>query len=153
VILPYLIHNLKLLSKYFNKIFKVLGPKKPNCLIMYVPRIFKSCLTETWLNDTCFDHKLFPHSFTIFRSDRVSSTKSRGGGVLITVWSRVHTFKHRYDLQFYEKCARVKIYIQHGHSLLTGNHYLPPDTKSDVISNCFFFGEKPLYQKSQCSLN
>ena len=43
------------------------------------------CLTETWLNDICFNHKLSPDSFTIFHSDRVSSTKSRGGGVLIAV--------------------------------------------------------------------
>jgi hypothetical protein len=43
------------------------------------------CLTETWLNDICFDYKLFPYPFTILRSDIVSSIKSRGGGVLIAI--------------------------------------------------------------------
>jgi hypothetical protein len=83
------------------------------------------CLTEAWLNDMCFDHKLLPDSFTIFCSDRVSSTKSRGGGGIIAISSRVRTFKHRYDLQFYEERVWVEIPTQNGRSLLIGNHYSP----------------------------
>jgi hypothetical protein len=48
------------------------------------------CYTEACLNDMYFDHKLFPDFFTIFRSDRVSSTKSMVGAVLIAVSSRVY---------------------------------------------------------------
>jgi hypothetical protein len=70
------------------------------------------CLTETWLNDMCFDQKLFPDSYTIFRSDRVNSTKYRGGGVLTAVSFRVRSFKRRYDLQFYEECVSVEISTQ-----------------------------------------
>jgi hypothetical protein len=54
------------------------------------------------------NYKQFPDSFTIFHSGRVSSTKSRGGGVLIAIWSRVPTFKRRYDLQLYEECFGSK---------------------------------------------
>ena len=43
------------------------------------------CLTETWLNDSINDCELFPSSYTVIRSDNLSSLsgKSRGGGVLI----------------------------------------------------------------------
>jgi len=40
------------------------------------------CVAEACLNDMCFDHKRFPDVFTIFLSDRVSSSKSMAGGVL-----------------------------------------------------------------------
>jgi hypothetical protein len=41
------------------------------------------CLTETWLNDLCYDENLCPDCYTVFRSDRASINKTRGGGVLI----------------------------------------------------------------------
>jgi hypothetical protein len=82
-------------------------------------------LAEAWLNDMCFDHELFPDSFTTFRSDRISNTKARRGGVLIAVASRVHTSKRRYDLQFYEEYDWVEISTENGRSLLIGNHYFP----------------------------
>jgi hypothetical protein len=28
------------------------------------------CLTETWLNDTIFNHNFFPASYSVFRVDR-----------------------------------------------------------------------------------
>jgi hypothetical protein len=34
-------------------------------------------LTETWLDGTCFDYKLFPDYFTSSPSDRINSTKRR----------------------------------------------------------------------------
>jgi hypothetical protein len=102
------------------------------------------CLTETWLNDMCFDHKLFPDSFTIFRSYRVSSSKSRGGGVLIAVSSRFRAFKRRDDLQFYEECVWVEISTQNNRNLLIGNHYFPLDIKPEFISKYFCSLEKPL---------
>lgn len=60
------------------------------------------CLTETWLNARCCDHKLFPDSFITFCSDRDSNTTSRDGGILIAISSRVCIFKCRYNLQFYK---------------------------------------------------
>jgi hypothetical protein len=74
----------------------------------------------------CLDQHLFPDSFTIICSDCVSSTKSKGGGVLTAVLSKACTFKCRYELQFYHECIWVKISTQSSHSLLNGNDYLPP---------------------------
>jgi hypothetical protein len=48
------------------------------------------CLNEKCLNDMYFDHQLFPDSFTIFHSDRVTSTKPRVGAVLINISFRVY---------------------------------------------------------------
>jgi hypothetical protein len=107
------------------------------------------CLTETRLNDMCFDHKLFPDSFTIFRSDRFSSTKSRGGGVLIAVSSRVRTSKGRY-LQFDGECVGVEISTQNGRSLLIGNHYSPPPPtilNRNTFLNIFVLWRKTLILK------
>jgi len=57
-------------------------------------------------------------SSSIFHSDRVSSTKSRGVGVLTAISSRVPTCKHRYDIQFYDECVWVEIFTQSGRSYL-----------------------------------
>lgn len=48
-------------------------------------------LTETWLNDSVFDHELFDRRYIIFRRDRgsTSSSKSEGGGVLIAVLKKL----------------------------------------------------------------
>jgi hypothetical protein len=64
---------------------EVLGPNILNSDNVFSTDFQIVCLTETWLNDICFDHKLFPDPFTIFHSDRVSSTKSKGGGVPIVI--------------------------------------------------------------------
>jgi hypothetical protein len=34
------------------------------------------CLTETWLDDLCYDHNLFSDCYTVFRSDRLSVNKT-----------------------------------------------------------------------------
>ena len=57
-------------------------------------------MTETWLNDQCYDQNLFPDGFIIFRSDRIHATKKRGGGVLMAVSPKFNSFKRRHDLQF-----------------------------------------------------
>jgi hypothetical protein len=49
------------------------------------------CLTETWLNDMCYDYNLFPDSYTVFHSDRLCTNEMRGGGVLIALSPRVRS--------------------------------------------------------------
>jgi hypothetical protein len=53
------------------------------------------CLTETWLNDQCYDQNLFPDGFIVFCSDRIHVTKKRDGGVLIAVSPKFNACKHR----------------------------------------------------------
>jgi hypothetical protein len=85
------------------------------------------------------DHNLFPDSHTVFRSDRVCTNKTREGGVLIALFPRVCSCKRRCDLESLEECAWVEIPTSDGINLLIGNHYFPPDTKPEVITNYFRF--------------
>jgi hypothetical protein len=95
------------------------------------------CLTETWLNVLCYDHNLFPDGYTVFCSDRVSNTKTRGGGVLTVLSSKIRTCKRRHDLEFYDECVWVEIPTLDNFNLLIVNHYFPPDTKPEIITNYF----------------
>ena len=96
------------------------------------------CLTETWLKDSCQDHNLFPKFYSVFLSDRKSSSKTRGGGVLVDVNSKFCGFKREYDIQFYEQCVWVELSTLNGENLLIGNHYLPPDVSPTTIVNYFY---------------
>jgi hypothetical protein len=65
--------NLKLLSKYFIKMLGILKANKLNPMMIYVTWIFRLSVLEG-LRDICFDHKLFPGSFTILRDNRGGSS-------------------------------------------------------------------------------
>jgi hypothetical protein len=80
---------------------------------------------------------LFPDSYTVLRSDRVSANKTGGGGVLIALSSRIRSFKRRYDLQLYDECVWLELPTMDSLNLLIGNHYFPPDTKPEFITNYF----------------
>jgi hypothetical protein len=54
------------------------------------------CLSETWLNDLCYDHNLFPSRYTVNWSDRPYINKARGGGVLT---ASLGPCSRRYDLE------------------------------------------------------
>ncbi|PNF20040.1 hypothetical protein B7P43_G05817 [Cryptotermes secundus] len=102
------------------------------------------CLTETWLNDLCYDHNLFPDCYTVFRSDRASVNKTRGGGVLTALSSKIRSCKRRYDLESCDECVWVEIPTSDGLNLLIGNHYFPPDANPENIANYFRFLENNL---------
>ena len=59
--------------------------------VVYAGKFDIVTVSETWLDDTVFDHEILPTGYTIFRKDRVDR---RGGGVLmafksdITAWRR-----------------------------------------------------------------
>jgi hypothetical protein len=80
------------------------------------------CFTESWLNDLCYDHNLFPDCYTVFRSDRAFVNKTCGGGVLIDLSSRVRSYKRRYDLEYCDECVWVEIPNLDRLNLLIGNH-------------------------------
>jgi hypothetical protein len=67
----------------------------------------------------------------------VSANKTRGGGVLIALSSRIRSFKRRYDLELYDECVWVQLPTLDSLNLLIGNQYFPPDTKPEVITNYF----------------
>jgi hypothetical protein len=95
------------------------------------------CLTETWLNDLCYDHNLYPDCYTLFLYDRESVNKTRGGGVLNALSSRFRSYKRRYDLEYCDECVWVEIPTLGGLNFLIGNHYLLPDAKPENIANYF----------------
>jgi hypothetical protein len=79
-------------------------------------------LTETWLNDLCYDHNLFPDCYIVFCSDRASINKTRAGGVLIALSSRVRSCKRRHDLESCDECVLVEIPTSDHLNLLIENH-------------------------------
>ncbi|PNF43033.1 hypothetical protein B7P43_G08782 [Cryptotermes secundus] len=85
----------------------------------------------------CLDHNLFPDSYTVLRSDRMSANKTRGGGVLTALSSKIRSFKRRCDLESYNECVWVEIPTLDNQNLIIGNHYFSPDTKLEVIANYF----------------
>jgi hypothetical protein len=95
------------------------------------------CLSETWLNDLCYDHNLFPNKYTVYWSDRPYINKARGGGVSTAITASLGSCSHRYDLELCSECVWVKIPTADGINMLIGNHYFSPDTKPEVITGYF----------------
>ncbi|XP_053686304.1 uncharacterized protein LOC128735845 [Sabethes cyaneus] len=92
-------------------------------------------LTETWLDEKIYSAQLFGDSFTVFRCDRSShnSSKSRGGGVLIAVSTRLSASSDPSPIcnTLEQIWIRVKL---PGHTMSVGVIYLPPDRKGDLNS-------------------
>jgi exonuclease III len=84
------------------------------------------CLSETWLNDVCYDHNLFPNSYTVYRSDRPYINKARGGGVVTAITASLGSCNRRYDLELCSECVWVEIPTADGINTLIGNHYFSP---------------------------
>jgi hypothetical protein len=57
--------------------------------------------------------------------------------------SKLHGFKNRCDLHFYE-CVWVEVSTLNGENLLIGNHNFPPDALPTTIVNYFSFLESKL---------
>jgi hypothetical protein len=102
------------------------------------------CLTETWLNDSCYNHNLFLSGYTVYRSDRVSTCKARGGGALIAFTANLVSCRRRYDLEHCSECVWVEFPATIGPNLLIGNHYFPPDVRPQAIADYFHLLENTL---------
>jgi hypothetical protein len=57
--------------------------------------------------------------------------------IIIIISSKIRSFKRRHDLESYDECVWVEIPTLDSLNLLIGNHYFPPDTKPEVITNYF----------------
>lgn len=97
---------------------------------------FICCVTETWLNNSCYSFDYFTPIYEVFRNDRLSLTGSdvRGGGILIAVRKCPGLHCHRrFDLEYSDVSIWVEIVIGVAH-LLIGTFYFPPNTIHDVYS-------------------
>jgi hypothetical protein len=92
-------------------------------------------LTETWILDLCFDHRLFLDCYTVFRSHRMTRSKTYDGGVLCALPSKFCSYKHTYDLYPCNECACVEIPTLEDLNLLNGDNYITPDTESEITIN------------------
>jgi exonuclease III len=95
------------------------------------------CLSETRINDLCYDHNLFPNRYTAYRYDQQHTNKARGGGLLTAITASLGSCSRRYDLELCSECVRVEIPTADDINMLSGNHYFSSDTKPEVIIGYF----------------
>lgn len=91
-------------------------------------------LTETWLDDRIFSTQLFGALYTVFRTDRSNenSRKSRGGGVLIAVSSKLNSYVDPAPIS--RALEQLWIVVKNlNHAISIGVIYLPPDRKYDTV--------------------
>nr|CAI5846351.1 unnamed protein product [Callosobruchus analis] len=93
-------------------------------------------IVETWLNRDFFDGELGLKNYDIFRTDRdnTSSTKIRGGGVMIAVKKSLagkHVVVPDNDLEQ----VFIQVKSSFGH-ILFGAVYIPPSSDTDVYVRC-----------------
>ena len=97
--------------------------------IVYGQDLDVICITETWLNDTVYDHELLPSGYTIFRNDRKGRV---GGGVLIATKLNLPTREIDHSVDLLE-CVAVEIDLNNHQTVLFINCYRPPTDKDFVI--------------------
>lgn len=91
-------------------------------------------LTETWLDDKIYSAQLFGDKYTVFRNDRnqINSAKSRGGGVLIAVSTRLSCSIDPSPIC--ETLEQLWIRIKTPErNIIVGVLYLPPNRKSNCM--------------------
>lgn len=90
-------------------------------------------LTETWLDEVILSPQLFGNSYTVFRNDRNqrNSSKSRGGGVLIAITSRISCCRESSPVNDSLEQIWVKLKLS-SFNVSVGVIYLPPDRKTSV---------------------
>lgn len=97
-------------------------------------------LTETWLNGNFSDNEIFPACYNVFRNDRESDFgKSRGGGVLIAVKSKLSLITNP---DYYTTAACDAIFVQvlyRGLKFIFGAIYIVPNAPILEYSKLFDF--------------
>jgi len=56
-------------------------------------------LTDTWLNNSCFNCSFFPDKYLVYTSDRISSEKASGrvGGANRRIWQCLRHYTYTYN--------------------------------------------------------
>lgn len=90
-------------------------------------------LTETWLDDRIYSTQLFGTLYTVFRADRsiLNSQRSRGGGVLIAVSTKLNAFVDPAPISDTLEQLWIMVKVMN-HVISIGVIYLPPDRKHDT---------------------
>jgi hypothetical protein len=91
-------------------------------------------LTETWLHGGILDGELLDESYSIYRRDRdrTTSSKTRGGGVLVAVKSTCFSSRRRIDFETAAEIVWVEILLGR-HRLYVSSIYFPPDGRDIVL--------------------
>ncbi|XP_053699013.1 uncharacterized protein LOC128745983 [Sabethes cyaneus] len=90
-------------------------------------------LTETWLDDQFHSAQLFGSFFNVHRCDRnhLNSTKTRGGGVLVAVSTRLISYVDPTPVS--DKIEQLWVIIKTPtRKISIGVMYLPPDRRTDA---------------------
>lgn len=131
MLLDFKCKNTKFGLKIFYQNVRGLKTKTENIMINALRHDYSIIiLTETWLNDTVFDHEILDNRYTIFRRDRAStgSSKVEGGGVLIAI---MKNFLPLRNLQWETECEDLWVTLKLNQGTATFNlHicgiYIPP---------------------------
>ncbi|XP_068714326.1 uncharacterized protein [Montipora foliosa] len=86
--------------------------------VVYAGKFDIVTVSETWLDDTVFDHEILPTGYTIFR---------RGGGVLMAFKSDITAWR-RNDLESDCELLWCEFTSSAGQKILFGSYYRPPNT-------------------------
>ena len=93
-------------------------------------------MTETWLNDTVFDHELIDHRYNVFRRDRSSSSfyshKKDGGGVMIAILKKFEVIR---NINRESSCEDLWITLRLGKNNIVNIYviYIPPPLNESYI--------------------
>ena len=104
------------------------------------------CLTETWLESKDADGTVQLDNFNLIRGDRVSSTKSQGGGVGIYInnrWCKNVTLQHAYcdtNVELLTISCRPFYLPREFNNVYITVAYIPPDgdykKATETLTNC-----------------
>lgn len=87
-------------------------------------------LTETWLNDNFLDVELGLTNYNVYRQDRISPSKERGGGVLVAVRDTIPSSRIMCESADFDQLF-VKLTDS---NICLGSAYFPPRSNSDQFA-------------------
>lgn len=96
-------------------------------------------LTESWLNDTVFDHELLDDRYDIFRRDRSSTlsfqTKKEGGGICLAVLKKYRASRmKRWESACEELWVSFDLGLKNKSTINICAAYIPPPISRDYLT-------------------
>ena len=109
--------NARSVRNKLDEIKVLVGFKRPHILLF----------VESWLHSDIDDNEIKIDGYKIFRRDRDSVVKSRGGGLLIYVQDNINVIEISESLSFNIECLWIKVLGEHK-NLNFGLYYRPPNS-------------------------